>query len=100
MNLNNKVDVEEILDKVLKLLDDALIDRIVDEARGLLRTIGVEIHNEAVLSMLGDHGAEQHFDNRSGFGDPDAGEHFGEPPQYRLGGQETARIVRGSNQVR
>jgi trimethylamine--corrinoid protein Co-methyltransferase len=40
------------------LLDDALIDRIVDEARELLRKLGVEIHNEAVLSMLGDHGAE------------------------------------------
>jgi len=42
----------------LKLLDDALIDRIVDEARELLSTLGVEIHNEALLGMLGDHGAE------------------------------------------
>jgi trimethylamine--corrinoid protein Co-methyltransferase len=29
----------------------------VGEARDLLRTLGVEIHNEAVLDLLGDHGA-------------------------------------------
>jgi len=42
----------------LRLLDDGLIVRIVDEARDLLRTLGVVIHNPAVLSMLGEHGAQ------------------------------------------
>jgi trimethylamine--corrinoid protein Co-methyltransferase len=42
---------------MLRLLDDALIDRILDEARDLLVTLGVEIHNPAVLALLGDHGA-------------------------------------------
>ena len=41
----------------LRLLDEALIVRIVDEARDLLRTIGVVIHNPGLLSLLGDHGA-------------------------------------------
>jgi trimethylamine--corrinoid protein Co-methyltransferase len=42
----------------LRLLDDSLIERIVAEARGLLCTLGVEIHNTSVLSMLGDRGAQ------------------------------------------
>jgi trimethylamine--corrinoid protein Co-methyltransferase len=42
----------------LRLLDDQLIRKIVAEARMLLCTLGVTIHNEAVLSMLGDHGAK------------------------------------------
>jgi trimethylamine--corrinoid protein Co-methyltransferase len=42
----------------LHLLDDSLLAKIVDEARGLLRTLGVEIHNEALLDLLGEHGAE------------------------------------------
>ncbi len=42
----------------LRFLDDQLIGRILDEARGLLRTLGVTIHNQEVLSLLGDHGAE------------------------------------------
>jgi trimethylamine--corrinoid protein Co-methyltransferase len=42
----------------LKLIDDVLITRIVEEARELLRTLGVEIHNDGLLSLLGDHGAE------------------------------------------
>ena len=42
----------------LRLLDDSLLSRIVDEARGLLRTLGVEIHNDALLDLLGEHGAE------------------------------------------
>ena len=42
----------------LRLLDDRLIGRILDEARGLLRTLGVTIHNPEVLSLLGDHGAK------------------------------------------
>ena len=42
----------------LSLLDDQLIGQIIDEARGLLRTLGVTIHNREVLSLLGDHGVD------------------------------------------
>ncbi|MFC1574565.1 trimethylamine methyltransferase family protein [Gemmatimonadota bacterium] len=42
----------------LRFLDDQLITRIVDEARGLLKTLGVTIHNPELVSALGDHGAE------------------------------------------
>ena len=41
----------------LRFLEDALIERIVSEAREILGTLGVEIRNDAVLSMLADHGA-------------------------------------------
>jgi trimethylamine--corrinoid protein Co-methyltransferase len=41
----------------LKLLDEALVTRIVDEAREVLKTVGVEIHNDPVVSRLSDHGA-------------------------------------------
>jgi trimethylamine--corrinoid protein Co-methyltransferase len=41
----------------LRFLDDELISRIVDEARDLLKTLGVTVHNAEVLSLLGDHGA-------------------------------------------
>jgi len=41
----------------LRLLDDGLVDRILDEARGLLGSLGVEIHNDGVLAQLADHGA-------------------------------------------
>jgi trimethylamine--corrinoid protein Co-methyltransferase len=42
----------------LRLLEDELIERIVAEGRGLLCELGVEIHNDSVLAMLADHGAE------------------------------------------
>jgi len=42
----------------LRLLSDELIEKILAEARDLLCKLGVEIHNEGVLKMLGDHGAE------------------------------------------
>ncbi|MEW6742496.1 MAG: trimethylamine methyltransferase family protein [Planctomycetota bacterium] len=41
----------------LRLLDRDLIARIVGEARHLLATLGVEIANDAVLELLGEHGA-------------------------------------------
>lgn len=41
----------------LQLLDGALVDRILDEARDVLATVGVEIHNDDVLALLADHGA-------------------------------------------
>jgi len=42
----------------LRLLSDELIEKILAEARDLLCKLGVEIHNEGALKMLGDHGAE------------------------------------------
>jgi trimethylamine:corrinoid methyltransferase-like protein len=42
----------------LRLLDDALIERIVGEARDILCSLGVEIHNKPVLELLAGHGAE------------------------------------------
>jgi len=41
----------------IKFLDENLIKRIVTEACDILSTLGVEIHNNEVLSMLSDHGA-------------------------------------------
>ncbi len=41
----------------LRLLDDALIQRILGEARDLLDSLGVEVHNGGVLDLLGAHGA-------------------------------------------
>ena len=41
----------------LRFLSDDLIEKIVTEARGILCTLGVEIQNEKILSMLSDHGA-------------------------------------------
>lgn len=41
----------------LRLLDDALIGRIVDEAREILARLGMEIHNESLLDRLAAHGA-------------------------------------------
>ncbi len=42
----------------LRFLSDELLDRILSEARDVLRDLGVEIQNDAVLSLLADHGAE------------------------------------------
>ena len=47
----------------LNLLDESLVDRIIAEARDVLCTVGVEIHNPGVLDMLHGHGAE--VDNRA-----------------------------------
>jgi trimethylamine--corrinoid protein Co-methyltransferase len=41
----------------LKLLDESLVERIVDEASEVLCTLGVEIHNPGVLDLLAGHGA-------------------------------------------
>ncbi|MCP4897447.1 MAG: hypothetical protein GY906_10790 [bacterium] len=42
----------------LRFLDESLKSKIIDEARHLLCTFGVEIHNPQVLGLLGDHGAK------------------------------------------
>lgn len=42
----------------IRFLDADLLQRIVSEARSLLGTLGVEIHNPGVLTTLADHGAQ------------------------------------------
>lgn len=41
----------------LRFLQKELIERIVAEAREILRTLGMEIHNRQALELLSDHGA-------------------------------------------
>jgi trimethylamine--corrinoid protein Co-methyltransferase len=41
----------------LRFLDDALVDRILDEARDLLATLGVAVPNEEAAALLTAHGA-------------------------------------------
>ena len=41
----------------LRLLDDALADRIVDEARSVLASLGVELHDPGLTELLLAHGA-------------------------------------------
>ena len=41
----------------LRLLEDALILRILSEARDLLESLGTEVHNPALLEALAGHGA-------------------------------------------
>jgi trimethylamine--corrinoid protein Co-methyltransferase len=43
----------------LRFLDDALVSRILDEARDLLATLGVEVHNEGAVELLLAHGARK-----------------------------------------
>lgn len=48
----------------LRLLEDSLIERIIAEARDVLCRLGVEIHNQPILSMLADHGADVNMAQR------------------------------------
>ena len=52
---------------IVRFLDDALIERIVAEARSVLRKLGVEIANDGILRMLGDHGAHVEQDSHRVF---------------------------------
>ncbi len=56
---------------VVKFLGDELVQRIVAEARSLLCKLGVEIHNEGILSMLSDHGARVDLAKSRAFLDDD-----------------------------
>jgi len=47
---------------VVKFLDKNLIEQIISEAAGILCTLGVELHNKEVLSVLSDHGAKVDMD--------------------------------------
>jgi trimethylamine--corrinoid protein Co-methyltransferase len=42
----------------VRFLSDDLLEKIVSEAKTLLCELGVEIHNDGILSMLSDHGAD------------------------------------------
>jgi trimethylamine--corrinoid protein Co-methyltransferase len=48
----------------VKFLDDSLIQQIIDEAKQLLCTLGVEIQNQQALQMLSDAGAEVDMDQK------------------------------------
>lgn len=56
---------------VVRFLTDELIERILTEARDLLREIGVEIHNAGVVDLLGSHGARIAADRQRVFLPPD-----------------------------
>jgi trimethylamine---corrinoid protein Co-methyltransferase len=43
----------------LNFLDDALVGRILEEARHLLATLGVEVHNDGATELLLAHGARK-----------------------------------------
>ena len=43
---------------VIEFLSPQLLEQIVSEARTLLATLGVEINNPGVMTMLSEHGAE------------------------------------------
>jgi trimethylamine:corrinoid methyltransferase-like protein len=51
----------------LRLLDDGLVERILAEARGLLGSLGVEIHNDSVLALLAEHGVRLDRTTRRAF---------------------------------
>ena len=51
----------------LKFLSDELIQQIISEARKILSTLGVEIHNETALNLLSDHGAKIDFHKSKAF---------------------------------
>jgi len=47
----------------VRFLTDDLIKQIVDEAIGVLCSLGLQVHNKQILSMLADHGAKVDMDN-------------------------------------
>ena len=47
-----------ILRPKLRFLSDELVNKIIDEGIDIICKLGVEIHNDAVVSMLSDHGAK------------------------------------------
>lgn len=48
----------------LNILDDEIVDRIIDEALGLLLDPGVRVHNQEALNLLAEAGAEVDFNAR------------------------------------
>jgi trimethylamine--corrinoid protein Co-methyltransferase len=47
----------------LRFLENELIEKIVGEARVILKELGVTLHNHRILSMLSDHGARVDKEN-------------------------------------
>jgi trimethylamine--corrinoid protein Co-methyltransferase len=43
---------------ILRFLSDELIEKIISEAREVLCSLGVEVHNQALIKMLHGHGAK------------------------------------------
>jgi len=52
---------------ILRFLTETLTERIVSEARDVLAKLGVEVNNEHVLALLGDHGARIDADSNRAF---------------------------------
>lgn len=52
---------------IVRFLGDALLENIIFEARSILGKLGVEIHNDGILSMLSDHGARIEADGKRVF---------------------------------
>ena len=46
----------------VRFLNDQLIKQIIDEAVNILCTLGIQIHNTEILSMLSDHGCKVDMD--------------------------------------
>jgi len=46
----------------IRFLSDDLILKIISEAKEILCTLGMEIHNEGILSLLSDSGAKTDMD--------------------------------------
>ena len=46
----------------IRFLNDELISKIISEAKEILCTLGMEIHNKNVLSLLSDSGAKTDMD--------------------------------------
>jgi trimethylamine---corrinoid protein Co-methyltransferase len=42
---------------IVRFLNDELIEKIISEGRSIMCKLGIEIHNDAITSLLGDHGA-------------------------------------------
>ena len=71
---------------VVRFLSDELIEKIISEAREVLCKLGVEIHNNHILSMLQENGAKVKMDDEGDHWSPwqeDAGP--GQPPSSILG---------------
>lgn len=52
---------------VVRFLSKDLIERIISEAMDILCRLGVEIHNDRILSMLADHGAKIRKEDQRAF---------------------------------
>ena len=52
---------------IVRFLENDLIERIIGEAREIMCRLGIEIHNEGILSLLVDHGARVNKNTRKVF---------------------------------